>query len=80
MLSSSLDTLLKLSKTSSPQKLFAKDCVTLYECCTIICSKIYLFCKHWSVEQNYIAVPVDLYWSIISVWLKTNLPNLCNPG
>ena len=30
MLSSSLDTLLKLSKTTSPQKLFAYDCVTLY--------------------------------------------------
>ena len=30
MLSSSLDTLLKLSKTTYPQKLFANDCVTLY--------------------------------------------------
>ena len=30
MLSSSLDTLLKVSKTTSPQKLFAFDCVTLY--------------------------------------------------
>ena len=30
MLSSSLDTLLKVSKTKSPQKLFAYDCVTLY--------------------------------------------------
>ena len=30
MLSSSLDALLKLSKTSSPQKLFDYDCVTLY--------------------------------------------------
>ena len=30
MLSSSLDTLLKVSKTTSPQKLFAYDCVTLY--------------------------------------------------
>ena len=30
MLSSSLDTLLKLSKTTSPQKLLAYDCVTLY--------------------------------------------------
>ena len=29
MLSSSLDTLLKLSKTTYPQKLFANDCVTL---------------------------------------------------
>ena len=27
MLSSSLDTLLKVSKTTSPQKLFAYDCV-----------------------------------------------------
>ena len=31
MLSSSLDELLKLSKTSSPQKLFDYDCVTLYD-------------------------------------------------
>ena len=30
MLSSSLDTLLKVNKTTSPQKLFAYDCVTLY--------------------------------------------------
>ena len=30
MLSSSLDTLLKMSKTTSPKKLFAYDCVTLY--------------------------------------------------
>ena len=30
MLSSSLDTLLNLSKTTYPQKLFANDCVTLY--------------------------------------------------
>ena len=30
MLSPSLDTLLKLSKTTYPQKLFANDCVTLY--------------------------------------------------
>ena len=30
MLSSSLDKLLELSKTTSPQKLLAYDCVTLY--------------------------------------------------
>ena len=30
MLSSSLDTLLKGSKTTYPKKLFAYDCVTLY--------------------------------------------------
>ena len=30
MLASSLDALLKLSKTTCPQKLFANDCVTLY--------------------------------------------------
>ena len=30
MLSSYLDTLLKVSKTTSPQKLFVYDCVTLY--------------------------------------------------
>ena len=30
MLSSSLDTLLKMSKTTYPKKLFAYDCVTLY--------------------------------------------------
>ena len=30
MSSSSLDTLLKLSKTTSPQKLFAYDCVRPY--------------------------------------------------
>ena len=31
MLSSSQDTLLKVSKTTSPQKLFDYDCVTLYQ-------------------------------------------------
>ena len=31
MLSSSVDTLLKVSKTTSPKKLFDYDCVTLYE-------------------------------------------------
>ena len=31
MLSSSLDTLLKVSETTSPQKLFVYDCVTLYD-------------------------------------------------
>ena len=30
MLSSSLDTLFKVSKTTSPQKIFTYDCVTLY--------------------------------------------------
>ena len=30
MLSSSLDKLLKVSKTTTPQKLFAYNCVTLY--------------------------------------------------
>ena len=30
MLSSSLDTLLKVTKTTSPQKLLAYDCVTMY--------------------------------------------------
>ena len=30
MLSSSIDELLKVSKTTSPQNLFAYDCVTLY--------------------------------------------------
>ena len=30
MLSSFLETLLKVSKTTCPQKLFAYDCVTLY--------------------------------------------------
>ena len=32
MLSSSLDVFLKLSKTTSPQKLFNYDCKTLYLC------------------------------------------------
>ena len=31
MLSSSLDTLLKVSKTTCPKRLFANDCVTLYQ-------------------------------------------------
>ena len=31
MLSLSLDTMLKLSKTTSPQKLFPSECITLYE-------------------------------------------------
>ena len=36
-LSSFLDTLLKVSETTSPQKLFANDCVTLYMAIGLIC-------------------------------------------
>ena len=35
MLSSSLYVMLKLSKTTSPQKLFPSDCITLYHICTV---------------------------------------------
>ena len=53
MLSSSLDTLLKVSKTTSPQKLFAYDCVTLF---SIFCSwlkKNVIFSNHLKKKQNY---------------------------
>ena len=41
MLSSSLDTLLKVSKTTYPQKLFAHDCVTLYDTNSLMYSKLF---------------------------------------
>ena len=37
---SSLDTLLKVSKTTSPQKLFTYDCVTLYIYGVPVCKMI----------------------------------------
>ena len=48
MLSSSLDTLLKVSKTTSPQTLFAYDCVTLYV--TYILS--FFYPKPYFVNKN----------------------------
>ena len=42
MLFSSLDTLFKVSKTTSPQKLFAYECITLYQ------NTMFLFrSEHW---------------------------------
>ena len=40
MLSSSIDKLLKVSKTTSPQKLSAYDCVTLYICNMYVSTKL----------------------------------------
>ena len=40
MLSSSLHTMLKSSKTTSPNKLFDYDCVTLYKNRDLICTYI----------------------------------------
>ena len=42
MLSSSLDTLLKVSETTFPQKLFAYDCVTLYVLLFLVCLRSWL--------------------------------------
>ena len=36
--------MLKLSKTTYPQKLFAYDCITLYECM--------LYSKDWKIGQT----------------------------
>ena len=48
MLSSSLHTLLKVSKTTSPKKLFAYDCVTLYIHVQFIhLQYTYIFCISW---------------------------------
>ena len=56
MLSSSLDTLLKLSKTTYPQKLFANDCVTLYvnkkAGCFNFLSRILLLLYVYAVQQS----------------------------
>ena len=54
MLSSSLDTLLKLSKTTNPQKLFANDCVTLY------ISWVFYTTKAWAVPPWFVLIPVNL--------------------
>ena len=48
MLSSSLDALLKLSKTSSPQKLFDYDCVTLYLVKSDLSSVHVYYSIHWT--------------------------------
>ena len=45
MLSSSLYTMLKLSKTTSPNKLFDYDCLTLYIC------KIQNVIQPWNAEK-----------------------------
>ena len=44
MLSSSLDVLLKLSKTTFPKNIFDYDCETLYNVhCTLGCTKFFLY-------------------------------------
>ena len=43
MLFSSLDSLLKLSKTTSPTKLFDYDCVTLYLHINVYMVQIYIY-------------------------------------
>ena len=48
MVSSSLNVLLKLTKTSSPQKLFDYDCVTLYIVSSNLLSCIHLFWRTWT--------------------------------
>ena len=48
MLSSSRYTMLKLSKTTSPQKLFDYDCITLNVCQSL------LLCSSMAVKIKYI--------------------------
>ena len=57
MLSPSLDTLLKVSKTKYPQKLFAFDCVTLY---IVMSEYSYYYDKITNLLCNYIpAMPLE---------------------
>ena len=58
MLSSSLDTLLKVSKTTSPQKLFAYDCVTLY----------FADLKYRNIQGEQLNIAV-LLWFLVKVTL-----------
>ena len=60
ILSLSLDTVLKVSTTTSPNKLFDHDCVTLYTASQIIC-KLQVFCKVHQPES-----PQDPAWQFIS--------------
>ena len=48
MLSASLDTLLKLSKTIYPQKLFANNCATLYLVKSDLVIVFYTTSVHWT--------------------------------
>ena len=53
MLSSSLDTLLKVSKTTYLNKLFAYDCVTLYICIQILFTNKYSINKISRMFKKY---------------------------
>ena len=81
MLSSSLDTLLKVSKTTYPIKLFAYDCVTLY----IYCPKFILKPLEYGVGQVihfgafgifYILVRIPLV--LINLAQCSLFINICN--
>ena len=53
MLSSSLDTLLKVSKTTYPKEIFAYDCVTLYSNSLCKVESLYLsMMKKWELQQK----------------------------
>ena len=66
MLSSSLDTLLKVSITTSPQKLFAYDCVTLYN---VMQSDRNSFNKTSRFEDNILDQYKSKYVRIINVMI-----------
>ena len=71
MLSSSLDTLLKVSKTTSQKKLFDYDCVTLYIYIFFwaMCNqKWYMICKRKSFFNGILVV-----WSVPELG-RTNVP------
>ena len=74
MFASSLDTLLnkllKVSKTTSPQTLFAYDCVTLYMAAAF--SHLYSFCK----SDTYTFFPgyVGEYREIVEFFLYREFP------
>ena len=77
MLSPTLYTMLKLSKTSSSQKLFDYDCVTLYLNYLRLCANVGLNILYlsWKVNLHFewAVVPVNSYFmskDLILIWSK----------
>ena len=74
MLPSSLDTLLNVSKNTSPQKLFDYDCVTLYR------FKPYIIFAEWKESTLTRMVTVELRCrEIIEFLLYRGFPRLIWP-
>ena len=70
MLTSSLHTMLEPSKTTSPNKSFDYDCVTLYDVCTRFWSRL-MQTKHFPITQHRKACPKFGHPALSDCALKT---------